>query len=40
MSEMTYSLPLRGRAGVGASGAHTCPHLNPPQEGEGERQTP
>jgi hypothetical protein len=36
-----FSLPFRGRAGVGASGAtiarSACPHPNLPPEGEGAK---
>jgi hypothetical protein len=38
---LTFSLPSRGRAGVGASGATierpARPHPNLPPEGEGEK---
>ena len=33
-----HSLPLWGRAGVGAGALHAeCPHPNAPLEGEGEK---
>ena len=38
---LPFSLPSRGRAGVGASGASigrsACPHPNLPPEGEGAK---
>jgi hypothetical protein len=38
---LSFSLPFRGRAGVGASGAtigrSVCPHPNLPPEGEGAK---
>jgi len=37
---LSFSLPLRGRAGVGASGVpigRRCPHPNLPPEGEGAK---
>ncbi len=40
MSLLSFSLPFRGRAGVGARGVpieRRCPHPNLPPKGEGER---